>query len=134
MDIGAIVEEIRGVDWSRYDGPKYYDSSVVADVLVSLAELENGGQAEAVGRNVIWALGNDHAGAYYPAILGALDFIINIEKNTASEACRLCASSILNNLYYFDADVSGYVNETAEEIEQFVRAKLEPYSDEALDK
>ena len=133
MDIEAIKEEIRGVDWSRYDGSEYYVSGIVADALVALAELEDGGQVKAVGRNVIWALGNDHAGAYYPAVLGALDFIIRIEQNTSSEACRRCAGAILNDLYYFAADVEGYANATAEEIEEFVSTKLEPYSDEAQD-
>ena len=126
-----LRNEIESIEWSRYDGPETYDSSTVASSLISLLELEDSSQANDVGDRLICAIGNNHAGTYYPAVLEALDIIIKIEKYTSSKACKTCALSILNDLYYFEPDVTGFNEVTAEELKAFVNEKLETYSDES---
>lgn len=125
-----LREEINGVNWAQFDGPSSYDSKVVSLALIELMELDSPEFATNVGRRVTYAIGNDHAGVYYPAVLKALDFIIDIVKNTQSEPCRICAKAILNNLYYFEPMIEGYQGCSEDELEEFVKDRLEPYSDE----
>ncbi|MGD8914939.1 MAG: hypothetical protein PVJ68_19720 [Candidatus Thiodiazotropha sp.] len=125
-----MKQEIDNVDWSNFNGPTMYDAQVVSPALYSLMDLTDSNQAEEVGNKLIYALGNDHAGVYYPVVLKALDFLITIEKNTDSTACRTCALAVLNDLYYFEPDIEGYEGCTAEDLKKFVIEKLLPYSDE----
>ncbi len=47
--------------------------------------------------------------------------------------CKVCALGILNDLYYFEPEVSGYDDITAEKLKSFVLEKLAPYSDENIE-
>lgn len=126
-------EKISNVDWSVFNGPFMYDAKVVPGALYSLMELDDSSKAEEVGNSLIDALGNNHEGVYYPAVLKALDYIIEIANSTDSKACRVCALAVLNDLYYFEPDVNGYNDCTAEELKKIVAEKLLPYSDELIE-
>lgn len=127
-----LKEEINRVDWSGFDGPASYDAKKIPAVLNALMELDSSELAESVANKLVYAIGNDHAGVYYPAVIKVLDYIIAIEKNTQNKACKTCALAILNDLYYFEPDVDGYHGCTADELRNFVKDKLRPYSDEAI--
>jgi hypothetical protein len=132
MHIKSLKEEIDNVDWSTFNGPLNYDAQAVSLALNSLIDLKDSSRAQEVGNKLIYALGNNHEGVYYPAVIKALDILIKIEKNTISKACRICALAVLNDLYYFEPDVEGYGDCTAEDLKNFVTAKLLPYSDESI--
>lgn len=127
-----LKEEIENVNWSSFNGPSMYDAHAVSPALKSLIDLEDLSIAEEVGNQLIYALGNNHAGVYYPVVLKALDFIIAIEKNTDNNVCRTCALAVLNELYYFEPDVEGYGGCTMEDLKKYVMEKLTPYSDESI--
>jgi hypothetical protein len=130
MNIRKIKDEILSINWSVYNGPEYYDPYNVADTLISLLELKDIKQAEEIGRRVISAIGNDHAGTYYPAVLSALDIIISIEKEPNNKTRKICANSILNNLYYFEPEIGSYSGCTSTQLKEFANNKLEAYSDD----
>ncbi len=132
MSMSNLKEEINNVDWSSFDGPSSYDATVIPSVLNALMELDNSERAEEVGNKLVYAIGNDHAGTYYPVVLKALDYIIAIGKSTQNKACKTCALAILNDLYYFEPNVEGYSDCTADELKDFVKDKLKPYSDESI--
>jgi len=133
MNSYELKKEILSIDWSTYKGPTSYNSEVVADALIALMELDDSSQAHDVGDKLIYAIGNDHAGTYYPVVLGALDIIIGIEKCTQKKASKSCALAILNDLYYFEPDVANYGDCTTSELKAYVREKLRLYSDESID-
>lgn len=85
-----------------------------------------------MGYRLINAIGNNHAGVYYPAVLKALDYIIYIEKNTEHKACKVCALSVLNDIFYFSPEIGDYKGCSNMELEKFVTTKLCPYSDENI--
>lgn len=79
------------VDWHAYDGPEYYDADRVAPALVALATVENIDMSRqsvpdphsiylnsVVASDLMFAVGNDHCGSYYPAAFRALDFIVEV--------------------------------------------------------
>jgi hypothetical protein len=125
-----LKEKIYKTDWSSFSGPLGYDFKKVSPALVSLMEIESSQQTQDVTNQLISALGNNHAGVYYPVVIGALDYIIEIAKTTDSSPCRMCALSFLNNLYYFEPDASEYSDCTSEFLKGYVQDKLLPYSDE----
>ncbi|MGR6872726.1 hypothetical protein ACU6U9_10550 [Pseudomonas sp. HK3] len=127
-----LKKEINSVDWSSFDGPSSYDAKVMPYVLNALMELDSAERAEDVGHQLIYAIGNDHAGTYYPVVLKAFDYIIAIGNDTKNKACKTCALAILNDMYYFEPDMSGYDSCTADELKIFVKNKLKPYSDESI--
>ena len=81
---------------------------------------------------VRFAVGNDHRGTYYPAALEAIDLIIEIEKHSDVEAARKCAAVILNDLYYFQLELGSDDKQLYEAIENIIKEKLQPYSDENM--
>lgn len=129
----VLKEEVSKVDWSIFNGPPMYHCEKVAPALHALITLEDSSQAESVAHNLFNALGNDHAGVYYPVVLKALDYIITIANEADNKACRICALAMLNDIYYFEPDVDGYLGCTAEELKKTIMEKLSPYSDEVID-
>ena len=131
MNVEDTIKKILNVDWARFDGPELYESHRVAEALIALAKLDDSKQANEVLRKVTYAIGNDHAGTYYPAILEALDILISLEKNSdENKARKICAGAILNNLYYFEPELGGYSGCTSSELKQFAIKMLQPYSDD----
>lgn len=131
--INNLKKEIYNVDWSCFNGPPMYDANAVPPALCSLINLDDSKESEEVGNKLIDALGNNHAGVYYPAVIKALDYIIAIANSTDSKACRVCALAVLNNFYYFEPNVEGYTSCTEGQLKKIVLDKLYPYSDESIE-
>ena len=131
MNIESIINRIQSTDWNQFSGPEYYKPDEVAPALLSLLELDKSSHANEVGDNILYALGNNHAGTYYPVIFAALDLIISIEKDAPDSVIRICAKAILNDLSCFepDPDLGDYEDHSLTEILEFAQRKLEPYSD-----
>ncbi len=121
------IDEIEKVDWNRYSGSPWYKPEGVAPILKRLADLTKKDQAENVGYLVLSAIGNDHAGTYYPAIESALDIIIDVAEQVDNLVSRQCALGVLYDLTCFHADLEGYSKTNTEDIEKWVSEKLAPY-------
>jgi hypothetical protein len=127
----SIEERIRSVRWEEYAGPEYYRPGELVEALIDLANFDQSRARHGLENKVLFAVGNNHAGTYYPAILEAADILIEIEQESGVPKSRKCAREILTDLYYFSAEVGTYTGHSAEQIESFVRSKLESYADEA---
>lgn len=126
-----IEQKIRLVQWEQYAGPEYYRPGDLVEALVDLANFEQSRADHGLENKVLFAVGNNHAGTHYPAILEAADILIEIEQKSKAPESRECARAILTDLYYFCAEVGTYSGHSAEQIESFVRGKLESYAGEA---
>ncbi len=124
-----LEEKVFGVDWSKYKGSEYYRPAEVVESLIHLIRNDTSKARHGLDNKVLFAVGNNHAGTFYPAILEVADILIKIEQEASIEAVRKCAYAILNDLYYFEADVENYSAHTREEIESFVQSKLANYAD-----
>ena len=120
---------INGVNWSEYLGPEYYSPDELIELLVELNKYNTNNVKYGLDNKVLFALGNNHAGTYYPAILGAIDIIIKIESDSDIASAHKCANVILNNLCYFQAELGSYNKHSFEGIETFIKGKLKSYSD-----
>jgi hypothetical protein len=126
-----IEERIRSVRWEQYAGPELYRPGELVEALIALAHFDQSKARYGLDNMVLFAVGNNHAGTYYPAILEATDILIEIEQESEVPGSRKCARAILNDLVYFSAEVGAYTGHSPEQIESFVRGKLKPYADEA---
>lgn len=125
----SFEERVQSVGWSRYSGPEYYSQEELEESLIHLSRNDESRASNGLDNKVLFAVGNNHAGTYYPAILEVADFLIELEESSTNEAVRKCAYAILNDLFYFSPDVGNYTGHSFEEIESFVKEKLSPYAD-----
>ncbi|MCO7223515.1 hypothetical protein [Pleionea sp. CnH1-48] len=121
--------QISSVRWSDFSGPEHYKPDELVEALIDLSRYDESRAINGLENKVLFAVGNNHAGTYYPAVLVALDILIVIEQSSEVEAIRNCAHAILNNLYYFSPEVGDYMAHSPQEIEDYVKVKLKPYSD-----
>jgi hypothetical protein len=126
-----IEERIRSVRWEQFAGPDDYRPGDLVEALIDLANFDQSRARHGLENKVLFAAGNNHAGTYYPAILEAADILIEIEQQSRVPESRKCARAVLTDLYYFSADVGTYTGHSVEQIESFVRGKLESYADGA---
>jgi len=141
MRDNSFEEKVRSIDWTKYLEPEYYDPEKMhyspdrpIKALIQLSRYDES-KAESglsMDSEVRFAIGNDHRGTYYPAALEAIDLIIEIEKHSDIEAARKCAADILNDLYYFQLELGSDDKQLYEAIENIIKEKLQPYSDEII--
>ena len=126
----SIENKIKSVNWDKYSGPEYYAPNRLIESLISLSKFDESQAKNGLDNEVLFSVGNNHAGTYYPAILDAADLLIELERSSEIEATRKCAYVILNDLYYFGPELGSYDNHTYEQIESFVKKKLKYYADD----
>ena len=134
MDIEQFTLEVKAVEWDRYIGPLYYNPDDVSISLISLALADQeskeriiqieGIEADLllnakITSDVMFAIGNDHSGTYYPAVRAALPFIIQVALYGNHVVARNCAINILIDLYAFTPD------DGSNELLKFVQATIE---------
>ena len=120
------IEKVNSIDWTKYSGPKYYDPLKARDAMLKLVVLSEESQNNATYNEVLFAIGNNHGGTYYPAIQGALKIITSVALSHEVEVARNCALEILIDIYAsFDAEVDHYPYLSEEELERLFISKLE---------
>ena len=127
MDYKSSIEnKISSVDWSSFNGPEYYDSEKAKQSLFSLVLLENEIDNSATYNEVLFCIGNNHAGTYYPAAYEAVKIISEILKESPSEISRNCALEIFIDLYCaFEPEMVGYTHFSFEELQSYVSQEIE---------
>lgn len=142
MEDNSFEQKVRSIDWAKYLEPEYYDSErmyfdpsrpVKALIKLSQFNSEDDASAKNLSSKILFAIGNDHCGTYYPAALEAIDLIIEIEKYSDNEKARNFAKYTLNDLYYFQLEMSTENKDLYDLVDNAIREKLKPYSDEELD-
>ena len=139
VDDNSFGQKVRNIDWAKYLAPEYYDPDKMnfdpdrlVKTLIALNNVSEFNLSDGFLSDVRYALGNDHRGTYYPAALEAIDLIIEIEKYSDNEKARSFAKLILNDLYYFQLEMSFENKDLFDLIDNSISEKLKPYSDEHL--
>ena len=121
MDIKNIQKEINRIGWKSFSGPEYYEPDRVSGALSSLISLKKESLNDEVYNDVLSAIGNNHAGTYYPAVQKALKYIIQTAISGNTEIAKNCALNILIDLYAsFCPEIGNYNLVNSEELEQKV--------------
>ncbi len=117
----GLKQLVKNVNWSIYDGVEGYDSKIVNEALFELIDLEKLEEvySQSIEHKMISAIGNDHRGTFYPAILSALDILIEIAKFGSFKSSR-SALAILDNLCAsFFAETGNYTNHSADYVNSY---------------
>jgi len=133
MDTKRFIEDVESIDWSIYKYNEYHNPQSISKALIALAlvdkeENENKGVVLAPGvyNSVLFAIGNNHAGTYYPVAQEALCFILQVALHGNSEISRNCAINILWELFFFVPENG------ADELEEIVKREIANHKDEFL--
>ncbi|GJM08383.1 MAG: hypothetical protein DHS20C11_06590 [Lysobacteraceae bacterium] len=130
MEEGYFLEKIRGVDWVQYVGPDCYRAESVEPALEALVGLPGKACDDRVSFRVLSAIGNNHRGTYYPALLSALEILLEVEANGPSDAARKCANAVLYDLCCFEPEVGDYSEIANAELGAFVEPQIRKFGDE----
>ena len=70
-----MLERIRVTPWRNYPQPEWNIETSVADALVSVCQASDGNSSSAAYDKLLYAVGNNHAGTYYPVLLAVMPFL-----------------------------------------------------------
>lgn len=85
--------------WNSFDGPAVYDPDRVAAAFALLATAGSEAEAQAAYEASLSALGNNHAGTFYPAALAAIPLLRWYQDNRATRRWpRWVAAEVLQDL------------------------------------
>ena len=126
-----LIDKILEQDWKDEYSPSSYNPSKLKTSLISLVNVCKNDDADEMGFQVLNALGNNHCGTYYPIALLAIDILITIEESSVdNKERRNYTRALLNDLFYFELEMIGGSEESANKIAREVKQKLFKYSDE----
>jgi len=133
VQIEQYIDKLNALDWNQYSGPEYYDSEEVHGALLQLITLSLESENTNVYNRVLFAVGNNHGGTYYPAILGALEFIVSVAVSHETEIARNCALNMLIDIYAsFEAEMGAYKLISEQELNEWVKSQIESVKPELV--
>jgi len=92
-----MLERLNEIAWSALAQPRGNDPDAIPMALASLANSDSRDEALRAYHRVLYAIGNDHAGTYYPAVLETIPFLGEIVDG-GSDAAREGALDALIDL------------------------------------
>ncbi|WP_153798776.1 hypothetical protein [Foetidibacter luteolus] len=120
-----FIDVVESTNWKAFRGPEYFNPDSVAPALSSLIHLRQDNDKWKVYNNVLFAIGNNHGGTYYPAVLSALPLLVRLLKTTENEVTRNCIFEIFSEWYYsFDPEIGTYKLMTEIQLESYVRTNI----------
>lgn len=102
-----MLEGIEAVRWDLELRPSWSGEGEVVRALRALAEAASETAGQTAYSRVLFALGNNHAGTYYPVVLAALPFLAEILRDGGLQA-RLRTCDVLIDLLASFAPEPGY--------------------------
>lgn len=140
LDLEEYSNAVDSIDWKEFDGSEYYNPDRLSKALKTLAAIDTADlnqsisiefghipnllQNNKVCNEVLFAVGNNHAGTYYPATVKAIEFIIQVAINGNNGISRNCALNILIDLFHFWPELGDYKENSADEIKAIVNTKI----------
>jgi hypothetical protein len=93
-----MLEALSKIDWSLEPQPSWNREHEVSDALRALA-LATEDSGEAAYSRLLYAVGNNHAGTYFPLVLAIIPFLGEILRDrTCNSAARTRALDVLIDL------------------------------------
>lgn len=89
----TTIDRINSVQWGSYAQPEWNTSTSMAEALERLHQSDT-----AAYDSVLYAVGNNHAGTYYPVLLAATPFLEHFVRDGNDEQQRI-ALCILDDLF-----------------------------------
>ena len=73
-----MLDGLDAVDWLSFEQPSWNREESVPQALRTVAEASSEDEGSGAYHRLLYALGNNHAGTYYPVVLPALPFMIRL--------------------------------------------------------
>lgn len=77
-DLISLFEQIDVEPWQRFSQPEWNKPHSVSKALHAVCNAKNGAASSDAGDLLLYAVGNNHAGTYFPVLLGTLPFLEQI--------------------------------------------------------
>jgi hypothetical protein len=74
--VSSLLQAVDQVSWSSYVGPDYYDPSEPPRAFRHLVSAQNEDDGRAAYDEMLFAIGNNHAGSYYAAARPAVPLLV----------------------------------------------------------
>lgn len=98
MELSALLRQVDSIAWDGYAQPEWNEPRSVAIALAHAATAADAASCASAYDRVLYALGNNHSGTYYPVVLAALPVFESL-LNSQSLWAQRCALCILDNLF-----------------------------------
>jgi len=94
----AIQRRIIATPWASYAQPEWNGPNTMVEALLTVCDATNPGTRKTAYDKLLYAVGNNHAGTYYPVLLPAMPFLGELieSEDTGPAATALC---ILDDLF-----------------------------------
>jgi hypothetical protein len=126
-----LLDKIKKTDWQQYKGPKDYSYRKVYPAFEDMVLLREEKNKWKVNSNFKYALGNDHGGTYYPAVLSALPLLIDLVIHSPHEPVRNCALEVLCDWSSSaEPELGKYTGIGAEALQQFVSHSIRNFTEQ----
>jgi len=93
MQPSNMLDRIKSVEWWSHAQPEWNKPTSVADALAKVVRSENGAYD-----SLLYAVGNNHAGTYYPVLLVVMPFLEELIHSGEPSQQRI-ALSVLDDLF-----------------------------------
>jgi hypothetical protein len=119
MTTSSLLETINAVPWATFPQPEWNDGSSVPKALAKVLEANDAKSCSAAYDSLLYAVGNNHAGTYYPVLLTVMPFLGAILEHGEiwPQKVVLC---VLDDLFASFQPEAGYENseEGIDEVEK----------------
>jgi hypothetical protein len=127
---GDLEAAIDGADWEHFRGPEYYDPEKARRSLHRLLAAEDEAQSWKAYSDVLYGIGNDHRGSFYPAALAAVPLLVRIAVS-GLQWPRFGALHVLTDLLISFGPEQGYERFEGGPVD-LMRALIDAMSDAGL--
>ncbi len=122
-----MLRQIETVSWSAYAQPEWNKPHSVPSALSKLFDASDAASCSTAYEGLLYAIGNNHAGTYYPVLLAVMPFL---EQAVMDESLwpQRAALSVLDDLFASFRPEPGYESATlqgadSQEIEPVFRQR-----------
>jgi hypothetical protein len=97
-----VIEKFHAEHWHNYAQPDWNTKTSVADALSSVWEASDSDSSERACNKLLYAVGNNHAGTYYPVLIAVTPFMEEILRIGHPWSVRTVLSILIDLLASFE--------------------------------
>jgi hypothetical protein len=99
-----MLERLRDMNWAEIPQPAWNSPTEVPDALFAVSKIEGELNAERAYHRLLYAFGNNHCGSYYPVVLSAVPFLVEMLSQGNSLTRTTVLDVLLDLLYSFSPE------------------------------
>jgi hypothetical protein len=119
MERANVLSRLDATPWREFAQPEWNQPDSIAKALVKVVEAESAASCSAAYDSLLYAVGNNHAGTYYPVLLAIMPVLESILSENAHWPQRAVLSALDDLFASFQPEPSH---------EQFSHPQLGPQS------